>query len=128
MPFTSPELLKITLGESAVTSFETAKPDVLASLITTADSAITTHSGLQPPADPAAQTGNEQMLLYAAWIVAYLMLPHLAIRDDEEVARRLRNYDRAVRELKDLRGRPTTTAFARPHAQYVSTERTGEIL
>ncbi|MCZ7556795.1 MAG: hypothetical protein M5R41_10390 [Bacteroidia bacterium] len=128
MPFTSPDLLKTTLGESAVASFVAAKPDVLEALITTADSVMTTASGIEAPDDPAAQTGNEQMLLYAAWIVSYLMLPHLGIRDDDEVSRRRANYDRAVRELKDLRGRPTAPGFTRPTAQYATTERTGEIL
>ncbi len=128
MPFTSPDLLKQALTAATVDAFESAHPGVLEQLVTSADSIITTHSGIPAPADPEAQNGNEQMLVYAAWIIEHLMAPHLGIRERDEVERRRANYDRAVRELKDLRGRPTTPTFERPQAQYVSTSRTGEIL
>jgi len=128
MPFTSSDLLKATLGDSLVTNFETAKPGVLAQLITQADSIMTTYSGIQPPADPATQTGNEQMLVFAAWIIKYLMCDHLGIRDTDEINKRRGDYDRALRALTEMRGRPTSPTFERPQAQYVSTPRVGEIL
>lgn len=128
MPFTSIDLLKNTLGEAMVDGFELARPGLFDSLISQADSIMTTYSGIQPPDDPATQPGNEQMLVFAAWIVKYLMLDHLAIRDADEITHRRGDYDRAVRALTDMRGRPTTTEFARPQAQFASTPRVGEIL
>jgi hypothetical protein len=128
MPFTSSDLLKTTLGDTLVTNFESAKPGVLAQLITQADSIMTTYSGIQPPDDPAAQAGNEQMLVFAAWIIKYLMCDHLGIKDVEEVNKRRGDYDRALRALTEMRGRPTSPTFERPQAQYVSTPRVGEIL
>lgn len=128
MPFTSPTLLETSIGTTLVTSFVAAHPELLDSLIAHADSIMTTASGIQPPDDPSVQTGNEQMLVYAGWIVKYLMLDHIGIRDRDEVDRRKSDYDRAIRALTDMRGRPTTPAFTRPQAVTQSTQRVGECL
>jgi len=128
MSFTSPALLKDIFGESAVTSFENTKPGVLGKLIEAADSIITTESGLQPPANPEQQGLNSQVLVYAAWIVRYLMIEHQGIENKDELDIRGRNYDRAIKALRELRGSATSSTSEKAKPQYVSTARVGEIL
>ena len=128
MPFTSTDLLKKTLGTALVEQFATANPDLIADLITQTDSIIVSASGIQPPADPADQDGNEQMQVYAAWIVAYLMIDHLGIREKDEVDRRRANYDRAIRALGTMQGQATGAESAKAQAQFSSTARVGDIL
>ena len=128
MSFTSVDLLKDSFGPQAVDQFMLSRPGALEKLIIRCDSIITTASGLQPPADPATQPGNEQMLVYAGWIVRYLMMEHLSTTDRDEVERRRKDYQAAVDACAALRGVATSSTFERPAPRYSSTERVGEIL
>lgn len=128
MSFTSPELLQDLWGATSVISFQQAKPGVLEKLIIAADSIITSESGLQPPSDPASQTSDAAMLVYAGWIIRYLMIEHQSIESDKELELREKNYKLALDALKRLRGQKTTTDTAKPTPQYTTTKRVGDMI
>lgn len=128
MPFTNATLLKRNLGSSIIDSFVSAHAEVLNELINQADAIITRASGIQPPSDPAAQSGNEQLLTYAAWIVKYLMIDHLGIKDRDEIDHRAADYERAVKALTGMQGETGGSTYEVAAPQQSSTARVGEIL
>ena len=128
MPFTSAALLKRNLGDSIIDSFQRTHAGVLDQLIAQADSIITGASGLQPPANPSAQSGNEQMLVYAAWIIKYLMIDHLGIKDRDEVDHRAADYERALKALGKVQGEAVSSGYELAAPQQRSTARVGECL
>lgn len=127
MSFTSLQLLERQLGQQFVQSINSAHPEVLEQvLIPQADRIITRKTGKQPPDDPS-DDGDEQLALYASWLILYALIPLQSNVGDSEVNRRTGNYDRAMRELEAYEDVTVDSSFAAEAADYESTKRVGDL-
>lgn len=125
MSFIDLDTLKQLTPSAWVDAFERNNPEVLEKrLLPAVDAIITRCTGKQPPETAATTDINIQ--IYALWLLKYLLCEYQSGLTTDEVEKRRRDYDRAVRELGDMQGTTVDQSYAVVASASVSAKRPGD--